>query len=188
VTTRLSDGAVTVDAEATAEGDEPMPMGLGFHPYVRLPLGSRGTHDECEVWFDADELWHQVPPGLPTGEVEELPAGHPLRTGQRLGAIPRDVPAPGGGARNLVFRRRGGGIRAGARDPREGIEVEIAADEAFGALVFFTPPTAPIASLEPHTCVPDAFNLHRRGLPTGYQELAPGQPRRGRFRIGARQI
>jgi aldose 1-epimerase len=188
LTTTLSDGVVRVDIEAVNQGEESMPMGLGFHPYLPAPVLPGGIHEDCVVWFDADELWPQTPPGLPTGEIRPLAPDHPLRRGARLGDLPEDVPTPRGDVRNLVLRRTGGGVRAGLRDERAGVELEVSASPEFGALVFFTPPSPSVVSFEPHTCVPDAFNLKERGLPTGYLELAPGAPWRGWYQLQARAI
>ena len=145
-----------------------MPFGLGFHPYFP-------ASPDHEVWIEADELWEQAGQGFPTGRVESLGPDGGLRRPKALREIPPQIKMPEGDVRNLLFRRREGGIRAGVRDPRGGYEVELTCSDEFGAMVLFTPVQPPVVSLEPHTCVPNAFNLSPRGLPAGTLELAPGQ-------------
>ena len=70
------------------DGAEPMPFGLGFHPYFPTPFGP-GVAEQCEVWIEADEKWAQEG-GLPTGEVVPLePAAWPRRAAP-LGEVPPD--------------------------------------------------------------------------------------------------
>ncbi len=176
LTTRLAGSAVRVEVEAANRGSSDMPMGLGFHPY--FPGG-----DEVEVWVDADERWAQRGPGLPTGEVG--PGGE-LRSGRALKEIAPTTTMPEGSVRNMLFRRRAGGIAAGLRDRARGLATTLTASDGFGALVFFTPAAPPVVSLEPHTCVPNAFNLP--DLPTGAVALKPGETWRGWYQIEAAAI
>ena len=111
-----------------------------------------------------------------------------LRRPKPLREIPAQITMPEGDVRNLLFRRRAGGIRAGVRDRAAGHEVELTCSDGFGAMVFFTPVRPPVVSLEPHTCVPNAFNLDPRGLPAGTIELAPGQSWQGWWELRAAPI
>lgn len=181
LTTSLRGGVLRVEAEAENTGTEPMPMGLGFHPYFPV-------HDDCEVWVDATEEWEQTGPGLPTPRITPLGPEDGLRRPRRLADVPARVSQEGGSARNLLYRREGGGIRAGLRDRRNGVEVMLEASAEFPVLVLFTPPSPPVISLEPLTCVPNAFNLQPRGLPAGVVSLDPGQRWRGSFTVRASQL
>jgi aldose 1-epimerase len=181
LTVSLEGGALRVASQVTNLGPQPMPFGLGFHPYFP-------ASPEHEVWIEADERWEQAGQGLPTGQIESLGPDGGLRRPTALRDIPPQIRMPEGDVRNLLFRRRAGGIRAGVRDRRAGYEVELTCSDGFGAMVFFTPVQPPVVSLEPHTCVPNAFNLSSQGLPAGTIALAPGQSWQGWWQLRARPI
>jgi aldose 1-epimerase len=170
LTTTLKDGVVRIATEVVNTGDGPMPIGLGFHPY--FPAGP----DE-EVFVEADELWEQGGQGLPTGKIDKLGPSDGLRQPRPLRDVPPTISMPEGQVRNLLFRRHGNGIRAGVRYPSARYQVTLECGPGFGAMVFFTPVTPPVVSLEPHTCVPNAFNVQGRGLDAGMIVL----PRGGRW-------
>jgi aldose 1-epimerase len=184
-------GRLRTHVEATNVGDQPMPMGLGFHPYFPTPLGPAGEAVACEIWVDATEIWDQDM-GFPTGEIRRLGPDASLRRGQPLAEIETHS-SPLGDIRNILFRRdtgntsdAPGGISAGVRDPVNRVEVRLTSSAGFGALVLFTPPTPPVVSLEPHTCVPNAFNLaNRADLPTGMITIDPGESWRGWYDVEA---
>jgi aldose 1-epimerase len=168
LTTRLRGNAVRVEIEATNKAEGDMPMGLGFHPYFP-------ASPEHEVWFDADERWTQRGQGLPTGEKQPETE---LKQGKRLREIEPTIRMPEGSVRNLLFVKKAGGIAGGVRSP-EGYQTVVTASEGFGAMVFFTPVAPPVVSLEPHTCVPNGFNMGQMVV------LKPGQPWRGWYEIAA---
>ena len=177
----LRAGVLRADCEVVNTGDEPMPMGLGFHHYFPAT-------PEHEVWVEADERWEQAPEGMPTGRIEPIAAGEGLHRPRTLRDIPPGFTTPRGDVRNLLFRRSAGAISAGVRDPRLGYEVRLTGSPEFGALVLFTPPGTPSVALEPHTCVPNALNLTARGLPTGLVVLEPGQTWQGWWEVRAAAI
>ena len=181
LTVSLREGVLRADCDVVNTGDEPMPMGLGFHHYFPA------TPDH-EVWIDADERWEQAPEGMPTGRIAPLAAGDGPRRPRALHDTPPEFATPRGDVRNLLFRRSAGGIGAGVRDSRLGYEVRLTGSPQFGALVLFTPPGTPSVSLEPHTCVPNALNLAARGLPTGLVVLEPGQVWHGWWEVRAAPI
>ena len=181
LTISLAGGALRVESRVENSGDEPMPFGLGFHPYFP-------ASPDHEVWIEADERWEQAGQGFPTGQIEPLGPDGGLRRPTPLREIPPQIKMPEGDVRNLLFRRRQGGIRAGLRDPRGGSQIELTCSDEYGAMVFFTPVQPPVVSLEPHTCVPNAFNLSPRGLPAGALELAPGQSWQAWWELRARPL
>jgi aldose 1-epimerase len=181
LTISLHQGALRVASEVTNRGRTAMPFGLGFHPYFP-------ASPDHEVWIEADELWEQAGQGLPTGRIEQLGPEGGLRRPTALRDIPPQIKMPEGDVRNLLFRRREGGIRAGVRDPRGGYEVELTCSDGFGAMVFFTPVQPPVVSLEPHTGVPNAFNLTSRGLPAGTITLGPGETWQAWWEVRVRGI
>ncbi|WP_419826276.1 aldose 1-epimerase family protein [Sphingomonas sp.] len=57
VTHRLDGATLTIAAEVSNQGEEPMPVGFGFHPALRWPLPGTGAASRFDhiVRFDADE-------------------------------------------------------------------------------------------------------------------------------------
>jgi aldose 1-epimerase len=188
----LRAGRLRVEPEVLNTGDGPMPMGVGFHPYFPTPLGQLGSPDACQVWVDATEIWERR---SETPVVSQLAPDEWLRRPRALGRVPTR-PTAQGDSRNVLFRRAGAragsdrhGVRAGVRDPANGLAVTLEASPEFGAMVLYTPPTPPVVSLEPYSCVPDALNL-AAALPgqTGLVVLAPGERWRGWIEIRAHEL
>lgn len=193
LTVRVFNGTLSHHFVAENLGDKPMPMGLGLHPYVSLPLGGLGQVDDCEIWIDAPYYWPQegyIPIGdaLPSRESIDLRAPRSLRALASVGIgvperllnfvhaqfAPTRAPAP-----SAV------GVRCGVRDPRSRREVVVEGDGAFSAAVSYVPPTRDKISFEPHTCVPNAFNLTAEGRLAGTVTLGPREFWRGSTRIHA---
>ncbi|HLZ07038.1 MAG TPA: hypothetical protein VKT80_00480, partial [Chloroflexota bacterium] len=80
------------------------------------------------------------------------------------------------------------GIRWGVRNPKAGREVIVEGDTSFPASVTYIPTTRDRVSFEPHTCLPNAFNLAGDGKVAGQITLGPGEFWRGSFQIRARAI
>ena len=49
LTYRLEDRGLVLDTSVENTGKEAFPYALGFHPYLRAPLGSRGSPADCSV-------------------------------------------------------------------------------------------------------------------------------------------
>jgi len=63
------DGAqMTMRLEVTHLGDEPLPYGLGFHPYILRPQGG----EDARLRFGARGYW-QAEKGLPVTHCDQLP-------------------------------------------------------------------------------------------------------------------
>jgi galactose mutarotase-like enzyme len=78
VTHRLDGATLTLAAEASNLGEEPMPVGFGFHPALRWPLPGTGAAARFEhiARFDADEpeaLRTITPAGLIAAESRQTP-------------------------------------------------------------------------------------------------------------------
>lgn len=191
LTIRLCGGRLSHAFVAENLGTEPMPFGLGLHPYVPLPLGGEGTVDDQEIWIDAPYYWEQrgfMPVGVatPSGESIDLRRPRSLRALASVGL--------GGPERMLNFCHSQfahdraptpghAGVRAGVRNPATGRQIVVEADAAFPALVSYIPPTRDKVSFEPHTCLPNAFNLQNEGVRAGTIVLGPGGFWRGTTHI-----
>lgn len=170
VTYRLTELGLRVEAEVTNPDRLALPFGLGYHPYVRVPLLPAGGEADCWVESAAREIW-ELKDSLPTGERRPVDAARNLTTGRRLSELTLDdlfsdleSPPPPAGA--LYWR---GAVRQGTA------EVRLLTDAAFGELVLFTPPHRQAVCLEPYTCATDAINLQQRGIAAGLRVLQPGE-------------
>lgn len=191
---RLSAGALSFRFVAENIGASPMPMGLGAHPYFPLPLGGIGTVDDCEISIDAPYYWEQQD-FMPVGRSRPAESSVDLRSPRSLRAL---ASVGLGGPDRMVnlthaqFSDSRGpapsatGIRWALRNPRAQREVVVEADPSFAASVTYIPPTRDKVSFEPHTCLPNAFNLATEGCVAGQITLGPGEFWRGSFSISAR--
>jgi aldose 1-epimerase len=152
---RVDGGGLSLATTGTNIGDQPLPYGVGFHPY--LTLGAAQVDGELltvpgDTWIPVDQR------GLPTGSAP-------------VGATPYDYREPrliGGAVLDTAFTDldRGDDGRASvtlaAADGTRA--VSLWADATFPYLQVFTGDTLPEAdrrrglAVEPMTCPPDAFN------------------------------
>jgi aldose 1-epimerase len=193
---RLKAGRLHYAFTAENIGERPMPVGLGLHPYFPLPLGDAGSSDDCEIWVMAPYYWEQegyVPKGgaLPVEQSVDLRRPRSLRglASVGIGGPDRMV--------NLVHSQFGDktaprpsshGVSWGVRNPRANRQVVVEADAAFPASVTFVPSTRDRVSFEPHSCLPNAFNLTARGCVAGTVALMPGEFWRGSLVIQTGEI
>ncbi len=153
---------LTVTHTVRNVGAEPVPFGVGAHPYVRA--GDDRT-DDCVLTLSARSAL-PLDGGLPTGPALpvdgdlDFRAGLPLRGRTLDNAFGDCVPAPGD---TLVRHRLAGPTTA----------VELWAEPAFGWVQVFTPDDHPgrgrAVAVEPMTCPPDALNTG-----TGLLTVGPG--------------
>ena len=151
-------------------GAEPVPFGIGAHPYVRA--GNSAT-DDCTLALAAT-LALPLEAGIPTGPA------HPIDGAPD----PRDLPM-----RGVVVDHAFGGCVPAAGDELirhrlsgpDGV-VEVWADPVFGWVQVFTPPEFPgrgrAVAVEPMTCPPDALNSG-----VGLITIAPGETWTGSWGI-----
>jgi len=155
-------------AAVTNTGSQPMPFGLGTHPFFRAPLGPRSTRASLRIQFDPASRRILNERLIPTGHDEPIGGKYDLRSGRELDGESYDdvfrAPAPDAD----------GTIGARLIDPALRVVVEVRADSSFRDWVIYAPPDRPVVSLEPYTCAPDAFNLASRGIDAGVIELQPG--------------
>ena len=175
----LRDGRLRIEVRIENASDEPMPFGLGFHPYFPTPLGPAGSAEDCEVALAATERWEST--STPPAVVSPVAADEWPRRALPLSALTPNANTAAGPARNHKFILRGqsegaaSGMRGRLIDRANGLEATLDASEGMSTVVFYTPPDAPVVSFEPHTCMPNAFNLMTEGVPDpGLLVLEPG--------------
>ena len=78
VTHRLSEGELSLEAEGVNIGESDMPVGLGIHPYFRLPLHRSGQRERCSIHLPADLHW-ELDDCIPTGNQLPVSGKYDLR-------------------------------------------------------------------------------------------------------------
>ncbi len=156
-------------------GTDPMPFGLGAHPYFHAPLDRRGTRGAMQVQGDIDRHWQLDPRLLPSGGPDAPSGRFDVREPVTLGIDTYDD------AYSLDPKR--GARAARLIDPQLKMALELRAAPIFRNLVVYAPPSPEVVALEPYTCGPDAFNLAAKGIDAGMLELQPGARFEASFEI-----
>ena len=169
--------AVTTVAQATGAGD--VPYAAGAHPYVTV---GTPTIDEAELLLAARTRLPTDACRIPTGRVDVAGTPYDFRSPRPIGDLAVDH------AFGDLERGPDGLARVVLRNPADGREVEVWADEAYGWLEVFTGDTLPEPgrrrrglAVEPMTAPPNALQTGE-----GVVRLAPGDTHTGRWGIGAR--
>jgi len=174
VTWELTPDALTAELSVQNPSAEPLPFGLGLHPYFRL------AGDADTIVVPVRSRW-VLDAGLPTGAVEPAVGPFALTPPRCVGDLTLDdvftdvaTAAEADGLRELGRLERG-----------DGVQLTLAASPDFGQVVVFTPPHRRSACLEPYTCVTDAINLRNAARDTGWRVLPQAQGWRGVMRCRA---
>lgn len=150
---QLEDATLLVGLSVTNLGEQAMPVGAGYHPY--LPVD-----DQTIITFGSEQRWLTDAAGLPNGVVEDI-ASSPLVVYPHQAAQQDYIGYFSGWSRILELRTACGCItvRGGA---------------GLDHLIVFMPKSAPYLCIEPVSHVADAFNLSAQGMTnTGMAILAP---------------
>jgi aldose 1-epimerase len=171
LTCRLGQGTLRLEAEVHNPDTVPLPFGLGYHPYFRLPFGPAGDADSCSVEVPAAEFW-ELEGNLPTGKRHGVDPSRDLNRLRRVGELHLDDVLT-----TLPNRapRSDGLIERGLVQGGDGTSLRIFCSPAFREMVVFNPPHRQAFCIEPYTCPTDAANLQARDPNTGWLTLAPGQ-------------
>ena len=162
-----------LSVRARNTGTEPLPMGIGWHPYFALPSGRRSqarlqvpAAERLEVG-NYDEV-------LPTGRILDV-AGTPydFRAGAELGERYLDDCFTG------LQRDETGEIACRIEDPAGGHGVRISsASPAVTAIQVYAPPERACVALEHQFNWPDPYGEEWRGRHTGMVLLKPREETR----------
>jgi len=151
---RYSLGAdgLTVRVRVQNLGEQPVPLGLGFHPYVRC---GNARVDDCTLTVPAERYLEVDDRGLPTGARPVEGSDLDFRTGRRIGAQQLDTPFTG-----LTPSDGRTTVEVVAADDR----VRVWMDETFRYTQVFTGDTVPQPerrrfglAVEPMTCPANAL-------------------------------
>ena len=131
-----------------------MPVALGLHPYLPVPLVAGADGEACLL---------DVPARLWQPQQELLPVG-PLAASSQRAAFPGRMPLAGRAFDDVftgldVTEPADGGtsqVVTAVIDPAAGIAAELAFDATFSVCVLFTPPHREAVCIEPYTVLPGA--------------------------------
>lgn len=169
--------AVTTVAQATGAGD--VPYAAGAHPYVTV---GTATIDEAELLLPARTRLPTDAAQIPTGTQDVTGTPYDFRSPRALGDLAVDH------AFTDLERGTDGRARVVLRNPADGREVEVWADEAYGWLQVFTGDTLPEPGRRRRGLAVEPMTAPPGGLQTGEAlvRLAPGETHTGRWGIVAR--
>jgi galactose mutarotase-like enzyme len=169
----LTPDSFTLRVEARNVGVEPLPMGIGWHPYFNIPSGQR-QQARLVLPARARAVANNYDEVLPTGEVQPV-AGTPF-----------DFSPPGG--RSLddlalddcfvdLAPEAGGQVVAKLIDPAAGYGLRLTTTSPpVRAFQVYAPPRERFVALEPQLNWPDPFGPQwAPGIDTGMVILQPGE-------------
>ncbi len=144
----------------TNRGPEPMPFGLGHHPYF-------GDRDQARLSAEVGGVWLPDDLNVPT-TLEPVPVLWGFRHRRPVAELVLDHVFQGWNGRALL------------EWPEAGHALEVTADELFRHLVVYVPPGKDFFCVEPVSMIGNGFNLLAAGVAgTGVRVLDPGQSMHG---------
>jgi aldose 1-epimerase len=170
LTVRLGSRRLRFEALVDNPAAVPLPFGLGYHPYFRVPLTPGGDAGQCLIEVNADTYW-ELHENLPTGRRLPADAAHNLTVPRPYPDLQLDDLLRANEPANVSDALRPLGH---LRQQPEGVALRVSAGPAFREVVVFTPPHRKAFCLEPYTCLTDALNLQPRGVDAGLHVLGPG--------------
>lgn len=183
ITHRLDKSGLTMAAEVINRGNRPMPFGLGFHPYFKVPFAAGGARDRTIVNIGAEGQWDFDAIGkIRPGELSGAGSARVRKPSSYSGAIELGDSNFNEGFTQLLTA--GKTTEAQVIDPDSRIVGVMQCSDNFRTLVFYTPQTRPCVCVEPWTCTSNAFNLAAAGIEdSGLIVLAPSQRWQGWMRM-----
>ncbi|MBA4189201.1 MAG: hypothetical protein C0467_14480 [Planctomycetaceae bacterium] len=174
ITYRLFKNRLRVEARVTNLGTRPLPFGLGYHPYFRLPGVNDPDVGGHVLRANMSELW-EAENNLPTGKTVPLPAALDFREAKPVGSTELDHVFTS----NPAITARVGGLSelAVLSHPQAMGSVQFLVSDVFKNLVLFTPAHRHAIAIEPYTCSADASNLAARGIDSNWQVIPVGGTR-----------
>jgi aldose 1-epimerase len=152
MTYRLADGVLEVETLLENHSSDPMPVGIGYHPYFQLPDVPR---DEWSVHLAAREQMTLSDALIPTGERKPLTEpDRGLRGTQLDDVFTKLIRAADGRAHFVV---QGGGRK-----------ITVSYGPQFPVAVVYAPAGRQFVCFEPMAAITNAFNLAHARV---YKEL-----------------
>ncbi len=168
MTYKLAGGTLEVETLLENQSSDPMPVGVGYHPYFQVPGTPR---DQCKVHVAAREHLELSPELIPTGERTPVTYPDPvsLATTQLDDVFSHLVR---GKNERAEFWVEGGGKR-----------ISVVYGPKYTVAVIYAPPGKEFICFEPMSAITDAFNLAHSGIYKELQSIPPGGAWRESFWI-----
>jgi aldose 1-epimerase len=168
MTYTLAAGSLEVETLVENQSSDPMPVGVGYHPYFQLPDTPR---DQWNVHVAARDHLELSPLLIPTGARTpvSLPDPASLATTQLDDVFSQLVRGKDGRAEFWVA--------AGGK------KVSVIYGPKYTVAVIYAPPGKDFICLEPMSAITDAFNLAHQGIYKELQSIPPGGSWRESFWI-----
>ncbi len=178
----LRRGALCLRVTATSRGGELLPLGLGWHPYFRLPSGDR-TQARLRLPAAGRTEVNNYDEVLPTGrllQVEDTPYDFRRADGRALEDLYLDDCF-------IDLEGRRGVTTMDLLDPAASYGLRIAArSPPVRAVQVYAPPTEPFVVIEPQFNLPDPFGPQwPAATDTGMQRLRNGASATYEVRVSA---
>jgi len=180
VVAKLDHDAFEMTVTARNAGHEPLPMGIGWHPYFVLPSGDR---QQVRLYLPASlrAVMNNYDDSFTTGERVAVKGSD------------YDYSAPGGRALGKQYlddnfsgleRGKNGSAVAEIIDPaaKYGLRL-IALSPQINSFQVYAPPQKNFVAIEPQFNLPDPYNKNWGGTNTGMVLLKPGQSVSWRVRL-----
>jgi aldose 1-epimerase len=170
VTYRLTVDALRIEAEVSNPDSRPLPWGLGYHPYFRVPFAPGMAAADCKAVVPAKSYWI-LEDSLPSGESCPVYASRDLNTPRRYAELTLDDV--------LTNVAQGPDVvdglhECGSIEGAPGARMRLLCSKGFREMVVFTPNHREAFCIEPYTCTTDAVNLQPKGVDAGWQSLPAG--------------
>ena len=168
MTYRLVDGVLEVDTSLLNQSTDPMPVGIGYHPYFQVHDAPR---DEWTVHVAAREKLTLSPQLIPTGERTPAPFREPvtLKNAQLDDVFSNLIPGADGRPQFFVQGKKE--------------KVTVTYGPKYTVAVVYAPPGKGFICFEPMSAITDAFNLAHAGVYKELQSIPPGGQWRESFWI-----
>ena len=180
VETKLSHDAFEMTATAKNVGHEPLPMGIGWHPYFVLPSGDRA---QARLYLPAKEraVMNNYDDTFTTGKLvatQGTPYDYSASGGRALGTqylddnfseLDRNV--KGEAIAEIIDPAAKYGLRLVTRSP----EIK--------SIQVYAPPAKNFVAIEPQFNLPDPYNKNWGKVDTGMVLLKPGESVSWRVRL-----
>ncbi|HEY8614747.1 aldose 1-epimerase [Phenylobacterium sp.] len=169
---RLEGGALVLRIDVRNVGAEPLPLGVGWHPYFQLPSGDR-RQARLRVAADLRTEVNDYDEVLPTGRLlptEGTPYDFGAREGLALGDLYLDDCF-------TALRREAGEVVVELRDPAASVGVRIrTSTPQVKAVQVYAPPGQPFVVVEPQFNLAEPYaDIWPAGVDTGMAQLQPGE-------------
>lgn len=163
----LAEDALEVEIGLTNTGEEPMPAGIGLHPYF---IRTAGVALQARL----EHVWLTDGRNIPRERVP-LPETWDFSRSPRIAELELDNVFGGwDGKATLIW-------------PETALRLTIETEPVFGHLVIYVPPGQDFFCVEPVSNANNGFNLFEDGVEdTGVHVLEPGAELKGKvvFRVG----